>query len=252
MAEQLFVNLSLIDVDPDNPRGYFDASDVREMIVSLRAVGQQEPVQLIPQANGRFLLHEGARRLTAMRQLGWTEVWYIERHFASDRERWLSQGTMHIHRANFGEMAWARYLHRLYWQAQMNRQEIAFHLGRSQRWVRQTMSLVYLKDTEQQALTAGLLTKGEALLRLDTRRALKNGTPQPPAPTPAPKVPRQREAHLTGRHPLGQDVKTRCASSGHGTLGRPMIGGVGCGECWEHTIRVDALAAAARPALAAA
>jgi hypothetical protein len=47
-------------------------------------------------------------------------------------------------------------------------------------------------------------------------------------------------------------VKTRCASYSKEHTARMKIGGVGCGQCWEDTIRDDAIAAAVRPMLAAA
>lgn len=243
---RLYVDIDLIDVDPDNPRGA-DVGDVCDLVASMRVRGQEDPIHLIPKPDGRFWLHEGHRRRKAMLELGYDRAWYVERHFDSDLARLLSQGTLHLHRVDFDPMAWARYLHRLYWNHRQNRQQLAHQLGRSTKWVRDTMSLVHLEKFEQDELSAGLMTKGEALWRLGNRRALRAG-----APPPAPKTTRARERHFTSSHPLARDVKARCASYGEDHADRTKIGDVGCGACWEHAIRADAAKAPPRPALVAA
>lgn len=245
MAQQ-YTDISLIDVDPHNPRG--TVGDVADLVASLRVRGQEDPVQLIPKPAGRFWLHEGHRRLKALRELGETQVWYIERQFTDDRDRLLSQGTLHLHRVNFDPIAWADYLHRLYWRHDMSRIDLAHHLGRSTDWVRDTMSLVHLDPQEKREVTAGILSKGEALYRLRNRRATASGYALPDPP----KKHFPEEAHFTSRHPLAPIVKARCVASSEDHTGRRMIGGVGCGACWEQAIRDDAVTNAARPTLAVA
>jgi ParB/RepB/Spo0J family partition protein len=243
---QQFTDINLIDVDPQNPRGA--VTDVAALVASIRVRGQEDPVQLIPKPDGRYWLHEGHRRLAALLELGRTQVWYIERHFASERDRILSQGTLHLHRVDFDPIAWAEYLHRLYWKHQMNRQDLAHHLGRSTNWVRETMALAHLEPQEKHAVTAGTLTKGEALWRLGSRRAeLTGAAPPPPRKPAAPK-----DTHFTSRHPLARTVRDRCVASGEQHATRRKIGGVGCGHCWEHVIRDDATATLARPVMLAA
>lgn len=237
MAQQ-FLDITLIDVDPHNPRGA--VGDVSDLKASIRVRGQEDPVQLIPKGGGRYWLHEGHRRRKALLELGQTQIWYIEREFDTDRDRLLSQGTLHLHRVDFDPIAWADYLHRLYWHHNMSRVDLAHHLGRSTRWVRDTMSLVHLDPQEKREVTAGILSKGEALYRLGNRRAKLTNT----APPAAPRQHAPAERHLTSRHPLARSVKARCVASGREHAARVKIGKVGCGQCWEHEIRADATAAA--------
>lgn len=261
MASGLFwVDFSLIDEDPVNPRG--DVGDVTALKLSIARNGQEDPIQVIPQGNGRFWLHEGHRRRKALMELGEQGAKGIERRFGTDRARVISQGVLHLHRKTFDPMAWARYCHRLCWEFKMNRAEIADALGMSPVWVRDHLSFMQLLPAEQQALESGKMTRAEALLRLRTRRAVRDGhepaaDQSHKAAPPAAAVPAQRsrrrpaESHFNAGHKLAHLVADRCASRGADHAARPRIGDVGCGQCWEEEIRVDALAVAA-PALAAA
>jgi ParB/RepB/Spo0J family partition protein len=257
MSGGLFlVDLNLIDEDPRNPRG--EVGDVSDLMQALRERGKQEdPMHLIPQGNGRFYVHEGHRRLKAMRAIGWTQGKAIERQFSSQLDALLSQGQMHAHRKNFDPMAWARYCHRLFFEHNLTREDIARLLGVGQGWVRDHIAFMHLEPWEQRALQNGEMTKAEASRRLADRRAMRDG--RPPTAKKTAVVPAQRTGdqapapapHFSGQHPLAEQVAVRCASGGLQHAGQPKIGGVGCGLCWEDVIRADALTSA-RPTLVAA
>ncbi len=265
MPSLVLVDLDMIDPDPDNPRGP-DVGDVTDLKLSIARCGLQEALQLIPKAGGRWKIHEGHRRVKALRELGEQRAPAVPRHFRTDLEQILSQGTIHTHRSDWKPMAWARYVRRLWRDENLKTEQIALHLGRSTNWVKDRLALNHLHVHEQRALDAGEITLREALHRLATRRAARDGT-APPAPLkagntgpagPAGKVPAQRrrrvaEPHLNADHRLAEQVAARCASGGLEHAARPKIGGVGCGHCWEDVIRADALTTAPdQPVLAAA
>jgi len=240
------VDLDLVDDDPDNPRG--EVGDVSDLKQSLLERGQEDPIHLVRKADGRYLLHEGHRRRKAFKELGWKKAMAVPRRFDSELERLLSQGTMHVHRKNFGPMAWARYCHRLFWQHKQTREDIARQLGVSQAWVRDHISFMTLLDWEQRALERGDMTRADALRRAADHRAERDGKPPAKAKKTASataKTPRAGgEPHLNGQHQLAEQVAARCASRGVEHAARPKIGGVGCGQCWEDVIRADALTTA--------
>lgn len=247
MAGLFLVELTLIDVDPENPRGEID--DVSDLKQSLQHNGQQDPIQVIVKGDGRYGLHEGHRRVQALTEIGETHAKAITRTFRSDLERRLSQGAMHAHRRDFDPMAWSRYLNRLFWDDKLTREQIAVQLGVSQGWVREHLSFVHLKPSEQADLQSGDMSRKEALSRLAARRAARDGRPDTTTTT-VPGQPRTN-SYFNGGHPLAEQVAIRCAAAGLTHAGSTKIGGMGCGRCWEDVIRADALTAA-RPALAAA
>lgn len=252
MSGLIRVDLDLIDDDPRNPRG--DVGDVSDLKLSLAQDGQQDAIHVIAQGNGRYLLHEGHRRKKALLELGENQAKAVLRRFHSDLDRLVSQGVMHTHSVDWDPMAWATYLYRLFTDHNLNRHQIAHRLGRTPNWVRDTMSFVHLRPFEQQQLAARQMTRTEALRRLNTRRAARDGRPAPAPKTTTGRVPRPRkpadEPRLNSDHQLAEQVAARCASGGPEHAARPKIGGVGCGFCWESVIVADARAA--RPTLVAA
>lgn len=251
----VLVQLNLIDEDPRNPRG--PVGDVADLMQAIADRGQEDPIHIIAKGDGRYFLHEGHRRRAALTALGIGTAKAIVRRFGSDLDQLLSQGQMHAHRKQWDPMAWARYCHRLYWEHNLTRDDIARQLGVSQKWVRDHIGFMTLTGPEQRELESGALSQGEALHRLANRRAMRDGRPAPAGKTtpaaaviPAQRQPRS-EPHLNPGHHLADTVTDRCASHGPGHAARPKIGGVGCGQCWEDAIRDDALTAV-RPVLAAA
>jgi len=243
----LFVKFDLIDDDPDNPRGEIELVDVAALKETVGQDGIQDPIQLIPKADGRYTLHEGHRRKRAAIEAGHVGAPALIRQFKSDLDRVVSQGIIHTHAVNWDPMAWSRYLYRLFSEFNLSRWQIARRLALHPNWVRDTLSFVHLKPVEQRELARGEMTRKEALLRLKNRRDQQAGRT---TTNPAPFVPRQREPigepHLNGVHRLAEQVAARCASGGLAHAAHPMIGGVGCGLCWEQVIAADAIATVTR------
>jgi ParB/RepB/Spo0J family partition protein len=245
------INLDLIDDDPRNPRG--PVGDVTALKLSIAQDGQQNPIQVIPQGNGRYWLHEGHRRKKALTELGAKTAQAVECRYDTDLDRLVSQAVQHAHACDWDPMAWARYLYRLFSEHNLDRYQIAHRIAKSPNWVRDTLSFTHLTGEEQRQLAAGAMTRAEALRRLADRRAVRDGRP---APATRPAVPQQRsggrEPHLNNDHRLAGQVTARCAAAGPSHAARPRIGTVGCGACWEAVIAADAVTRATRPALASA
>ncbi len=71
------VPVHLIDEDPDQPRKHFDTDAIRSLAdsIALPGVGLRQRVTVRPAGpNGRHLLVHGARRLHAVRLLGWATI----------------------------------------------------------------------------------------------------------------------------------------------------------------------------------
>lgn len=68
------ISVDQIDPNPDQPRQTFSSESINGMMVSLASDGQQEPIILIEQANGRYLLFDGERRWRASLQLQWNII----------------------------------------------------------------------------------------------------------------------------------------------------------------------------------
>lgn len=68
------VSLHLIDRNPDQPRKTFPQQDLLAFAEVLRNEGQQMPVILIPQDEGRYMLFDGERRWRSAPLAGWKTI----------------------------------------------------------------------------------------------------------------------------------------------------------------------------------
>lgn len=70
------IPLALIDEDPDQPRKHFDDAALRTLAdsIALPGTGLLQPITIRPVAGGRYVVCYGARRLRAVRLLGWAEI----------------------------------------------------------------------------------------------------------------------------------------------------------------------------------
>lgn len=70
------IPLTLIDEDPDQPRKHFDDAALRTLAdsIALPDTGLLQPITVRPVAGGRYVVCYGARRLRAVRLLGWPDI----------------------------------------------------------------------------------------------------------------------------------------------------------------------------------
>lgn len=230
-------------IDPgDNPRG--DLGDLTELHDSIAAIGMQQPLLVEEIKGGRYRLIEGGRRYACAQALGMPYVLGILRRVPQPADRLLAQLAIHTQRRGFDPIAEAKALSTLMFDEHMSREEISRATGWAETLIRDRLALLNLTDSEQDAVAAGQLTLGRALEIVRNRRGTARPVPAPAAApvakrTAAPKrttAPVPDEPHLNHGHRLAANATERCTHDD-----RPRIGDVACGECWEATIRVDAL-----------
>ncbi|MCC5659129.1 ParB/RepB/Spo0J family partition protein [Nostoc sp. XA010] len=70
----LTVAIEQIDRNPEQPRRTFTQESITAIALSLESNGQQEPIILIAQQDGRYLLFDGERRWRGAKQLNWATL----------------------------------------------------------------------------------------------------------------------------------------------------------------------------------
>ncbi len=203
MAAEL-LRLPVADIHPSlNARGHL--GDVDELALSLKVLGLQKPLIVMPRPGGGYELLDGHRRHAAARKAGLTEVEAIVRDDPGEAGRLQAQLAMETHAKGFDPMAEARALHALMFRHNLTREQISRTVGRTPGWVRDRISLVHLTAAEQARVASGSLSLTMALHILATRRAARDGRPAPKLvlPTDPP----------------------------------PGSGGNGCKHCWQHCPR---------------
>jgi ParB family chromosome partitioning protein len=186
----LRIPVELLDHGP-NARG--DLGDVDELALSMKVLGQQVPILVYPPGHGgRYVVHDGNRRLKAARQAGLAFLQAVVRQHPGGAAVVLQQQlAIQGHARAFDPIAEARALHELMFVHGMSREEISRAVGRTPGWVRDRIGLLQLTAAEQSQVTRGVIPLGEALLRVRARRDERDGRRAAPAST-APSAPPAR------------------------------------------------------------
>lgn len=180
MAAEL-LRLPVADIHPSlNARGRL--GDVDELALSMKVLGLQKPLIVVPRAEGGYGLLDGHRRHAAAIKAGLATVEAIVRDDPGEAGRLQAQLAMETHAKAFDPMAEARALHTLMFTHGLSREQISRTVGRTPAWVRDRISLAHLKPAEQERVASGQLSLAMALHALALRRAERDGTPPPRSP----------------------------------------------------------------------
>lgn len=222
------VNVRVADIhtDPNNPREHLD--DIEELADTIRSMGLLQPI-VVRREGQRLVVVAGHRRLAAIRRLKWTDVDVLVRNQMRPDAVLAAMLIENGQRKDLDPIEEARGYRQLA-QMGLTHTEIAIRVGRSTATVATRLALLDLPPDEQEDIRAGALTlnyvqnraahqRQQARLRAGGRAA---GRPQGAKTKP----------YFGDTHPLA-----RAARCDH--RGKPKIGGVGCGECWEQAIRAD-------------
>lgn len=215
---------------PDNPRE--NLTDLDDLAASIKETGLLQPivVQKIPGRDG-YQIVAGHRRHAAMRKLGWAKVPAIIRRDLLPDEELLAMLVENGQRSDLDPIEEAHAYQRLVLMG-LTHADVARRVGRSKATVASRLALLTLPTDEQEEIRAGALKLAHVSRRAkDERQAarLRAGASGRGRPIGVKTKP-----YFGDTHPLAGAVRASCDHRG-----RPKVGGVGCGECWEQAIRTD-------------
>lgn len=215
---------------PDNPRE--NLTGIEDLALSIRETGLIQPivVQKVPGRDG-YQIVAGHRRHAAVRKLGWAKVPALIRRDMFPDEELLAMIVENGQRADLDPIEEARAYQRLL-QMGLSQADVARRVGRHVNTIRARLALLQLSPAEQEEIRVGALTVAHALGRASAERQQERlraggrGRGRPKGVKTKP--------YFGDTHTLAADVGARCDHRG-----RPKLGGIGCGQCWEASIRAD-------------
>lgn len=159
-----------IKPNPRQPRQKFDPQELNSLAASLQEHGIIQPL-IVSQGGkpGEYILVAGERRLLAARQVGLASVPALVRE-TSDQQRLELALVENVQRADLGPLETAEAYRQLSEEFGLSHEEIGKRVGKSRVAVTNTLRLLQLPPSIQQALTDGAITEGHArtLLSLPT------------------------------------------------------------------------------------
>lgn len=182
MEPQIQGPVFLIDVDkikpnPYQPRREFDDEQLKELAQSIREFGVIQPIvvtkvekEVETGTDVHYELIAGERRWLASKMVGLERIPAVIRHVQVERERLELAIIENVQRANLSPIESARAYARLQDEFKLTQREIASRIGKSREVVANTLRLLNLPSTIQDAISKNLISESQArlLLTLET------------------------------------------------------------------------------------
>ncbi len=162
------IELSLIDVNPFQPRTEFDEDALNELSESIKQLGIIQPVTLRKLDNGRYQIISGERRCRASKMAGLTTIpAYIRT--ANDQEMLELALVENIQREDLDPIEIAISYQRLIDECNLTQENLGDRVGKKRSTVTNFLRLLKLPDEIKLGLRKRLITMGhaKALLSVD-------------------------------------------------------------------------------------
>ena len=153
------IELDLIDVNPYQPRTYFDEEALRELASSIKELGVIQPITVRKLDGNKFQLVSGERRFRASKLIGNKTVpAYIR--IANDQEMLEMALVENIQRKNLDPIEVALSYQRLIDEIQLTQEELSTRVGKKRSTVTNYLRLLKLDPILQTGMRDGFISMG--------------------------------------------------------------------------------------------
>ena len=162
------IELDLIDVNPYQPRTYFDEEALRELASSIKELGVIQPITVRKLSGNKFQLVSGERRFRASKLIGNKTVpAYIR--LANDQEMLEMALVENIQRKNLDPIEVALSYQRLIDEIQLTQEELSTRVGKKRSTVTNYLRLLKLDPILQTGMRDGFISMGHgrAMINVD-------------------------------------------------------------------------------------
>ncbi len=155
------VRVSDVDPNPHQPREHFDHQALDDLVTSIKEHGVMQPIVVTKNANGRFELIAGERRLRASKIAGRETIPAIIRS-ATEQDKFELAIIENIQRQDLNPIEEAKAYLRLQSEFNLTQDEIGIRVGKSRPQVGNIIRLLQLPAEIQDALQLGKITMSNA------------------------------------------------------------------------------------------
>jgi ParB family chromosome partitioning protein len=158
---ELYLSLDKIKANPNQPRKHFDQTSLDELALSIKEHGIIEPVIVEEAENGFFIIVAGERRCRAAALAGLQEVPALVRNYSEEKRLEISI-IENIQREGLNPIEEALAYKHLMELANLSQDEAAAKVGKSRPALANSLRLLKLPESVQEALKTGKITQGHA------------------------------------------------------------------------------------------
>lgn len=155
------IPISEIDRNTNQPRKTFKEESLKEMASSIASYGVLQPLLLVKQENGRYLIIAGERRFRAATMAGLKKVPAIVREFTEQQIQEISL-IENLHREDLNAIEAAEGMKELMENHGLTQEEVATRIGKSRPYVTNTLRLLQLPKEVTELVRSGALSPGHA------------------------------------------------------------------------------------------
>lgn len=155
------VGLNLIDVNPFQPREYFDEEALQDLANSIKELGLIQPITIREMDNGRYQIISGERRVRASKMAGLEKVpAYIRK--ANDQSMLEMALVENIQREDLDAIEIAISYNRLMEECQLNHEEMSKRVGKRRSTITNYLRLLKLPAEIQKGIRNKKIGMGHA------------------------------------------------------------------------------------------
>lgn len=165
------IDLKLIEVNPFQPRTYFDEEALNELAGSIRELGVIQPITVRKLAEDKFQLVSGERRFRASKLIGNTTIpAYIR--IANDQEMLEMALVENIQRKNLDPIEVALSYQRLIDEIKLTQEQLSVRVGKKRSTVTNYLRLLKLDPIIQTGMRDGFISMGHgrALINIESEK----------------------------------------------------------------------------------
>lgn len=158
--KELFVKVTEIEPNPDQPRKYFDEAQLNELAESIRQYGVLQPL-LVQKKRDHYEIVAGERRWRAARIAGVEKIPVIVREFSAQEAMEIAL-IENLQREDLDPIEEAKAYERLMLEFRMTQGEIAKRVSKSRTVITNSVRLLYLNPEVQKMVSEKRITSGHA------------------------------------------------------------------------------------------
>jgi ParB family chromosome partitioning protein len=160
-GEPMFVPISRIESNPDQPRKDFDEKAMAELADSIREKGIIQPIIVERKESGGFVIIAGERRYRAAKMIGLEEVPVIIKNYGQD-ERLEIALIENIQRSDLNPIEEAEAYQKLIEMHNYTQEQVAKKVGKQRTTIANALRILKLPDEIKKQLSEGIITPGHA------------------------------------------------------------------------------------------
>lgn len=157
----VYINLSSIMANPNQPRKSFDEDSLNDLAESIKSQGVIQPIIVEEYAPGKFSIIAGERRFRAAQIAGLKNIPSIVKNLGEIQRMEVSL-IENVQRENLNPVEEAFAYQYLIQKSGYTQEEVAKKVGKSRSAITNSIRLLNLPDTIKDDLISGLITSGHA------------------------------------------------------------------------------------------